>query len=181
MSVSKTFGSAVLAVALMSIGAVGCSSTTVGPVSVAGPETAVEIPAGATQMAFDPIEEVSSPISAIIDRRRLVIRDAQAWKAFWAEFAARIEPRPDPPSIDFSTKMVIAATLGQRTSGGYTIAVEEIAERDGTLYAAVQEVTPGVMCTNIAVMTAPAVAVVVPRHEGTVAFVDRELALPCAP
>ena len=45
----KTFGSVVLVVALLSVGAVGCSSTTEDPATIAGPETAVEIPAGATQ------------------------------------------------------------------------------------------------------------------------------------
>jgi len=177
----RTFGSVVLVVALLSVGAVGCSSTTEDPATIAGPETVVEIPAGATQLAFDPVEEVSSPISAIVDRRRLIIRDAAAWEEFWGEFTARVEPRPDPPTIDFAAHMVIAATMGQKTSGGYVISVEEVAEKDGTLYAKVQETTPGVMCTNITVMTAPAVAVVVPRHQGTVAFVDTELALPCAP
>ncbi|MCL7959229.1 MAG: protease complex subunit PrcB family protein [marine benthic group bacterium] len=110
-----------------------------------------------------------------------MIRDLPAWEVFWADFAARVEPRPDPPSIDFSTSMVIAATMGQKTSGGFVISVEEVAKKDGTLYAKVQETAPGVMCTNIAVMTAPAVAVLVPRYEGAVAFVDTELALPCAP
>ena len=177
----KTFGRAMSVVALVSVGAVGCSSAPGDPGTDSSPETAAEIPADATQLAFDPLEEVSTPISAIVDRRRLVIRDAAAWEAFWADFAAQVQPRPAPPDVDFSTQMVIAATMGQRTTGGYTISVEEVAEKDGTLYAAVQEVTPGVLCITTDVITAPAVAVLVPRHSGTVAFVDTELELPCAP
>jgi len=177
----STVRSAVLVVSLAGLGAVGCSSASEGPGAISEPETAAEIPAGATGLTFDPVEEVSTPLSAIVERQRLVIRDAAAWAAFWDEFAARVEPRPDPPAVDFTTHMVIAATMGQKTSGGHSISVEEVAEKDGTMYARVLETSPGVSCVNITVMTAPAVAVVVPRHDGTVAFVEEELALPCTP
>ena len=176
---SKWFIAAALAVT-GAMGA-GCSSSTESPGLAMEPETAAEIPAGARQVTFEPIDEISSPMSMIIDQRRIVIRDAGDWSEFWDEFVRLVEPQPDPSSVDFSTQMVIAATMGQRTSGGYTISVEEVAEKDGTLFAAVQEVTPGVLCITTDVMTAPAVAVMVPRHVGTVAFVDTELALPCAP
>ena len=156
----------------------GCSNDAGHP---AAPMTATEIPQGAATVSYTVLEEVTTQISAIVDRRRLVIRDASAWEAFWDDLAARIEPWPDPPAIDFATHMVIAATMGQRTSGGFVISVEEVAEKDGTLYAKVQEVTPGVLCITTDVITAPAVAVLVPRHSGPVAFVDKELALPCAP
>ena len=148
---------------------------------LAGPQTAAEIPQGADAVSYQVVEEVTTPMSGILDRSRLVIGDETAWNEFWDQFTGLVQPRPDPPSIDFATHMVIAATMGQRTSGGYLISVEEVAEKDGIMYAAVQETSPGAMCVNITVMTAPAVAVVVPRHEGTVAFVEEELALPCTP
>jgi hypothetical protein len=155
-----------------------CSAGNDSPI---GPRSASEIPQGAASVAYEVLQQASSEISSIPDRRRIVIRDEAEWTAFWDDLTATIVPQPDPPAVDFSTRMVIAATMGQRTSGGYTISVEEVAEKDGTLYAAVQEVTPGVLCITTDVMTAPAVAVRVPRHVGTVAFVDTELALPCAP
>jgi len=181
MATLKTIGSAMVALVAVSLGTQGCSSAPDSPETLSEPETAAEIPAGATEMAFDPIAELGTPMSSIIDRRRLVIRDEAAWMSFWDEFAGAIVPKPDAPAVDFSTHMVIAATMGQKTSGGYTISVEQVAEKDGTLFAAVQETTPGALCTNITVMTAPAVAVTVPRHEGSVAFVESELALPCTP
>ena len=148
---------------------------------LAGPQTAAEIPQGAKAVSYQVVEEVTTPISGILDRTRLVIGDETAWNEFWDQFADLVQPLPDPPPVDFTTHLVIAATMGQRTSGGYTISVEEVAEKDGTIYAAVQETSPGAMCMNITVMTAPAVAVTVPRHDGPVAFVETELALPCTP
>ena len=170
----------VLILSLVALTLVACSSGApdAGPT---GPETAAEIPAGATATTFEVVEEVSSPMSGIEDRRRLVIRDSGTWSDFWSELAARVEPAPPVPEIDFGTSMIIAAAMGQRTSGGYEISVEEVAEKDGKLYARVQETSPGAACMTITVMTAPVVAVVVPRHEGPVAFVEAELALPCAP
>jgi len=146
-----------------------------------GPRTAAEIPDGAAAVAYQVVDEVTTSISAIHERTRRVIGDEEAWSAFWDEFMGPVEPRPDPPAIDFSTHMVIAATMGQRNSGGYSISVEQVAEKDGTLYAAVREVTPGVLCVTTDALTAPAVAVTVPRNSGTVAFVDTELELPCGP
>jgi len=59
--------------------------------------------------------------------------------------------------------------------------VEEVAEMDGTLYAAVKETRPGASCVTATVITAPAVAVTVPKHDGQVAFIDREVTHSCGP
>ena len=116
-----------------------------------------------------------------MDRRRLVIGADSEWETFWREFTGALVPQPNPPAVNFETQMVIAATMGQRTSGGYSISIEQVAKKDGTLYAAVRETSPDATCSNIAVMTAPAVAVVVPRHDGDFAFVESEETLACDP
>ena len=136
-----------------------CSSSSQAP---AGPQSAAEIPQGAEAVPFEIVEEATTTMSGILEQDRLVIRDHQTWSEFWSDFAAAIAPQLDAPTVDFDKHMVIAATMGQETSGGYVISVEEVAEMDGTLYAAVQETSPGPMCVNITVMTAPAVAVTVP-------------------
>lgn len=157
---------------------VGCSGRAEEPT---GPETASAIPSGAAAVSYEIIDEVSTSNSAILDRRRLVIRDAETWAAFWSDFVGLREPKPPAPDVDFGARMVIAATMGERSSGGYSIGVPEVAEMEGLLYALVREVAPGIECAVTTALTAPAVAVSVPRHEGSVAFVDEELALPCAP
>jgi len=59
--------------------------------------------------------------------------------------------------------------------------VLEAAQEDGSLYVVVEEATPGIQCMTTDVVTTPAVAVSVPRTSGTVLFVEREIAYPCAP
>jgi hypothetical protein len=48
----------------------------------------------------------------------LIIRDPDAWKAFWSIHTAGIIPPPPPPPIDFLRQVVIATIQGIQTSGG---------------------------------------------------------------
>jgi len=152
------------------------------PVSPApGTGTANEVPPNAQVVAFDVVQEVTTEISGIRERRRDVITDPAEWEALWDDIQTFVAPKPPAPEIDFGSRMVIFASMGERTSGGHTISVLEAAQEDGSLYVVVEEATPGIQCMTTDVVTSPAVAVSVPRTSGTVLFVDREIAYPCAP
>jgi hypothetical protein len=135
--------------------------TTVGPT---GPSTgsAEDVPPNAQVVSFDVVEEATTPVSGIRDARRLVITDRATWQAFWDDFHSTVVPKPEPPAIDFDARMVIAATLGERTSGGYAISVPEVAREGDALYVVIEEAAPGTDCVTATVMTTPAVAVSVP-------------------
>ena len=143
--------------------------------------TASEVPPNAQVVAFDIVQEMTTEISGIQERRRHVITDPAEWEALWDEIQTYVAPKPPAPEIDFGSRMVIFASMGERTSGGHTIAVLEAAQEDGSLYVVVEEATPGIQCMTTDVVTTPAVAVSVPRNSGTVLFVEREIAYPCAP
>jgi hypothetical protein len=159
---------------------VGCSGE--DPVSP-GPGTgsAADVPPGAQVVAFEVVQEVTTPISGIRERRREVIANADAWAELWDEMQSRVSPKPPLPDIDFSSRMVVFASMGERTSGGYTISVLDAAQEDEALYVEVEEATPGVECITTDVISTPAVAVSVPRTTSMVLFVEREIAYPCAP
>ncbi len=165
--------------ALMLVSLVGCSDSE----SPAGPGTGIasEVPPNASVVEFDVVQEVTTEISGIRERRRSVIVDAAEWNALWDEIVTFVAPKPAVPTIDFGSRMVVFASMGERTSGGYSISVLEAAEEGGTLYVVVEESTPGVQCITTDVVTTPAVAVSVPRTASTVLFVEREIAYPCAP
>jgi hypothetical protein len=143
--------------------------------------TASEVPPSAQVVAFDIVQEMTTEISGITDRRRVVIADQAEWEALWDGIQTFVAPKPPAPAIDFDSRMVILASMGERSSGGHTIAVLEAAQEDGSLYVVVEEATPGIQCMTTDVVTTPAVAVSVPRTSGTVLFVEREIAYPCAP
>ncbi len=126
----------------------------------------------AQEASYEEIEGADTPVSGILDRRRLVIINAETWATFWAELHANISPVPDPPSIDFESDEIIAATMGQRSTGGYTIRIEGISRRGDDLEVVIVETSPGRGCLTTQALTSPATAVSVVRPPGVVEFVE---------
>lgn len=143
-----------------------------GPCRV-GVMTAPDVPAGADPVEFQRITRVY--YSGIEESRRAVIRSDLAWPGFWVELQGSLRPQPPVPSIDFSRDLVIAAAMGQRSSGGYSIEIREVAADEGKLFAVVVEVSPGANCFVTAALTQPVDVVRVPGMAGRdVAFVERK-------
>lgn len=165
--------------ALMLASLAGCS----GSESPVGPSTgsALAVPPSASAVEFEVVQEMTTEISGITESRRAVIVDAEEWTALWDRIVTFVAPKPPAPPIEFDSRMVVFASMGERSSGGYSISVLEAAEEEGTLYVVVEESTPGVECMTTDVVTTPAVAVSVPRTASTVLFVEREIAYPCGP
>ena len=95
--------------------------------------------------------------TGIGESRRLVIRDANAWGQFWTELGVG-----EQPNIDFTRDVVVAVAAGQRSTGGFEIAVDRITQTDGELSVEVVERTPGPNCVTTASLTQPVDVVVVP-------------------
>jgi hypothetical protein len=95
--------------------------------------------------------------TGISESRRLVIRDANTWARFWAELGVG-----ERPAIDFSRNLVVAVAAGQRSSGGYEIAVRRVAQANGDLTIEVEETTPGPNCMTTSALTQPVDVVVLP-------------------
>lgn len=150
----------------------GCDSAPSESADAADQQEMPTIPPGAEAVSVEDIDEITTPVSGIPDRRRVVIRDAATWVTYWNDFHANIVPVPDPPSFDFSTQMVVAATMGTRPSGGYTISVSAVYQQEATLFFRVRQASPEPTCLNVAVVTAPAVAVVADRWDGPLEFVE---------
>jgi len=53
------------------------------------------------------------------------------------------EPEFPIPEIDFSKESVIAVFMGEKTTGGYAVMVENVIEVDGKLIVKIKEVKPG--------------------------------------
>lgn len=117
--------------------------------------------------------------SGIVDRRRLVIRDPQAWSAFWNQAYSRQIPVPSVPEIDFGRNIVIVASMGTRNTGGYGITFDTIYETDDVLYALVRERSPGRSCIVTQALTEPVIAMRVSRPGAEVKFLERSETFDC--
>ena len=167
-----SFSGFLVCVAMTWGAASGCQSTPLESDDAAEAQEVPTIPVGAQAVSVQGMEEITTPVSGIPDRRQVVIRDESSWAAYWNDFHANIVPMPDLPSVDFSTRMVVAAAMGTRPSGGYSVSVSAVYQQDGTLFFRIREASPGPTCLNVAVLTAPAVAVLADRWEGPVEFVE---------
>jgi hypothetical protein len=124
-------------------------------------------------------ETYTSVVSTTRDRRRLVINGQYEWQTFWQEFQGFIAPEPDAPEIDFADHMVIAASMGEQTTGGHSVVIDSVIERDGELTVYVVEASPAPNCSVVQVVTAPATAVVVPFRDLPVKFTERTVVREC--
>lgn len=120
-------------------------------------------------------ELVSGAHSRIGTPQRIVIRTPEAWLEWWREHQKSEigdAKGTTPPRVDFDKETVLAATLGARKTGGFTISFAEI-RKDGTTLKALLKTkspTPGSMVTMA--ITKPFVVVAIPKHEGEVEFID---------
>ena len=136
-----------------------------------------------TMLEIQPVpDEVATYLySGIADKRRLYIKDMDAWTALWNEVTANITPRPAVPFIDFGKEALIVAAMGTRNTGGYSIAVETVAELEGKLIVEIREVSPGSNCVLTQALTAPVHAVRAPLRNGEVVFTEIPIVQNCGP
>jgi hypothetical protein len=140
-----------------------------------------EVPAEATQIAAEQVralvKEYSSGVTA---PARDVIRSSQKWSDFWTQVYANRSPVPALPAVNFNDKVVVAVAQGQKPSGGYSVDIAELYRRGDALYVVVKETKPGRTCGTTAALTQPVHAVEIPRTDGNVFFITREVVTECS-
>jgi hypothetical protein len=117
--------------------------------------------------------------SGLEDSARLVVRDREAWEALWRRIHQRQSPLPPTPAVDFARQMVVAAALGTRPSGGYSIFVDSARGAGDGAVVVVRSVSPGARCGVTGALTEPVDVALVPRREGAVTFEERSAVHEC--
>jgi hypothetical protein len=177
-----------LAPLVLSLLAACGAGRTVRPVDEPGPASATPAPVEPTpapQPEPTGAPESPSPMSAtgslefrrigqwahsgIADSRRMVIQDQEAWTAFWTELGVG-----ERPEVDFKRNVVIAVAMGQRSSGGYDIAVQGVSGAAGELTVDVIETSPAPTCATTMALTQPVDVVVALGAAGSRSWNFRE-------
>lgn len=73
-------------------------------------------------------------------------------------------PGTDAPKVDFSQFDVYCVFMGMATSGGYSIAISNVANAGNGVLVAIDEQAPGMNCNVITVITSPYHIVKVPKQ-----------------
>lgn len=130
------------------------------------------VAATSTPVAISTIEKTFH--SNVKVARNVVVKDAAAWAALWAEHADISKP---PMAIDFSRNMVVASFMGERPMGCFAVTLEA-AFRAGSVVTVRRTLNvpgPTVLCGQA--VTSPAHLVVMEKTDDKVVFATETVAL----
>ena len=99
---------------------------------------------------------------------QVTVRTAAEWKALWKDHA----PTEKMPAVDFATHMVVGIFLGTKPSAGHEVEIVGVRPegKDLIVEYVQKQPAPGTMTAQI--LTEPFHLVAVPKHTGTVRFMQ---------
>ncbi len=81
-------------------------------------------------------------VSSHDDSEDYVIKETSEWSNLWDIVYSTVTPKPDLPIIEFNDEMIIAVFMGYRSSGGYSIEITKIVEKENSIEIFVTETSP---------------------------------------
>ena len=111
---------------------------------------------GAVPVPFSQITQGTQ--SKVTERVNYLVTSSVGLKELWK----LIDAPGTPPSIDFSTQAVAAVFAGERSSGGYNIAVSKVVDANTARTVYVMLSNPGVGCATTQALIAPYEVIVLP-------------------
>lgn len=111
--------------------------------------------------------------SGIVKRERIVIEDSAAWAALWPRVVGSHSPRPPLPRVDFSREVIVIASMGQQSSGGFTITIDTATTMGDTLRLNITQRSPGPTCMTTAALSFPIALARVVRPKPPIQFIER--------
>jgi hypothetical protein len=123
------------------------------------------LPKSGTPVAFK--EVVAETFSGIGTAREVVVKDAAAWAALWAEHSKNGTPAPQ---FDFSRNMLVAVFAGDRSGGCGMFNVVYVGAQGGKLLVEIEYRDVSPVATCLPVVTQPMRVVSVPRVDAPVEF-----------
>jgi hypothetical protein len=117
----------------------------------------------------------------IVEGTQTVLRDEEVYASFWERLHADRGSVPERPSVDFDEEVVVAVVLGQRSSGGYSVAIDEALANDAGSQILVRftETVPGDECGVTQALTSPYVLATVEAQEENFTFDGSEETRSC--
>ena len=117
--------------------------------------------------------------SGILKPLRMVIRNRDAWLKIWEQLSSQQQPSPPLPEIDFSREMLIVVAMGQRNTGGFSIIVDGVYERDKKLEVVVKSTSPGQNCGTFQALTQPVDIIRLQKSDHSVVFRETDVTNDC--
>lgn len=108
------------------------------------------------------------------DSRFMVIEDNESLTEVFNLLNKTRSPALTIPAINFKKERVIALFLGEKTSGGYSIAVQQIISNNGKINIAYKVTSPKLGDMVTSVMTQPFSIIKIPKTKNVIVFKSLE-------
>ncbi len=105
--------------------------------------------------------------SQIDSPAREVVRSQTELETLWAQAFGQ---NAELPAVNLDEEMLLAVFAGQQNTGGYSIAVDKIIEKEGALNVVVTQTSPGENCMVTQALTSPYEVVKLEHTEKDVEF-----------
>jgi hypothetical protein len=80
--------------------------------------------------------------SGVEEKKYVMIVSQQEWEELWKEAHQNITPVPDLPFVNFASETVLGVFMGTRSTGGYSIEIDQVNYPDGLIQAIVKTRSP---------------------------------------
>ena len=100
--------------------------------------------------------------------KQVTVRTAAEWKALWKDHA----PTEKMPSVDFAKNMVVGIFLGTKPSAGNEVEIVGVRTHEQDVIVEYVQKQPGRGTMAAQILTEPYHLVSVPKHAGTVRFIQ---------
>lgn len=107
--------------------------------------------------------------SGIIEKNNFAIHTESEWNDFWKTFTGP-SLNMQKPEINFSFEMTIAVFSGEKRTGGYSILVDKIIQRNGKIFVYIKEIQPPAGSVVTMALTQPFHIVKMPKSERPIDF-----------
>jgi hypothetical protein len=101
---------------------------------------------------------------------RVVVRNQAEWVAFWNKAHALIQPFPPLLPVDFTKDMVVAVMLGQQSTIGYRLKIDNVYEVPREVIVEAQATKPAAGCSLPTQLSAPYHIVKFPKSAKPIVF-----------
>ncbi len=159
----------------MAIVIAGCTSTAALPDAPASDAPSREAaPAGSEQgdswrlVARGSYAAVRFPVTE-------VVHESQDWADVWAAIHANKSEPPTRPVVDMSRESVLLIIMGQRSTGGYDIAVTDVTMSGDQVIVTLAVTTPQTDEMVTQALTSPYIAVAIPATDRRVIFAGDDI------
>jgi hypothetical protein len=113
-------------------------------------------------------------ISGFQEPQEKFISALDEWIQLWARRQANLATKKPHPTIDFDRDVVLVATLGAKSTGGYAIEITRIVKTKDDIQVFVKRTVPPEGAKVITVQTSPFVLARMKKPDRPVTFIDEE-------